>query len=47
VDPEAKTVEIHPLDPANEIPPCVFAERDTLASDLFPTLRLPLDSIWV
>ena len=46
VDPEIKTVEVHSLDPATEMAPQVFAERDTLTCDVLPTLRLPLESIW-
>lgn len=46
VDPEAKMVEVQSLDPATETAPRTFAERDILASDALPALRLPLESIW-
>ncbi len=46
VDPEAKTVEVFRLDPASEIAPRIFVEQDTLTSDVLPSLRLPLESIW-
>ncbi len=46
VDPEAKAVEVHSLDPATETPPRIFAERDILASDVLPTLHLSLETIW-
>lgn len=46
VDPEARTAEVFALDPASEIPPRIFADRDTLASGVLPTLRLPLEPIW-
>ncbi len=46
VDPETKTVEVHSLDPATETVPRTFSERDILASDALPALRLPLKPIW-
>ncbi len=46
VDPEARTVEVFTLDPSTETPACSFTERDTLTSDILPTLRLSLATIW-
>ncbi len=46
VDPEARQVEVYSLDPAAETPPRVFAEQDVLNSDVLPTLRLGLASLW-
>lgn len=46
VDPEARTVETFRLDPASETPPRRFADRDTLTSEVLPSLRLSLDTIW-
>ena len=46
VDPEARTVEVFPLDPASETSPRSFTERNTLTSDILPALRLSLESIW-
>ncbi|MBI4573246.1 MAG: Uma2 family endonuclease, partial [candidate division NC10 bacterium] len=46
VDPEARTVEVFALDPASEVHPRIFAEGDSLASDVLPTLHLPLEPIW-
>ena len=46
VDPEARSVEIHTLDPTTESVPRTFADRDILISDVHPTLRLPLEPIW-
>lgn len=46
VDPEERKVEVHRLDPASETSPGIFADRDTLTSDVLPSLRLLLESIW-
>lgn len=46
VDPEAKSVEVHSLDPTTETVPRAFPGRDILTSDVLPTLRLPLEPIW-
>lgn len=46
VDPEDRTVAIFRLDPSSETPPRIFAERNTLTSDVLPSLCLPLEPIW-
>ncbi|MBI4572697.1 MAG: Uma2 family endonuclease [candidate division NC10 bacterium] len=46
VDPEARSVVIHTLDPTTESVPRTFADRDILISDVLPTLRFPLEPIW-
>lgn len=46
MDPEARTVEVFSLDPATETPLRSFTERDTVASDVLPSLDLPLEALW-
>jgi len=46
VDPDARSVEVHRLDPAAEALPRIFGEHDTLTSDILPILRLDLEPIW-
>lgn len=47
VDPEARNAEIFRLDPSSDTSPRTLADRHTLTSNVVPSLRLSLNTIWV